>query len=503
MRDLWTGEAMRRADARASEEFGIPSMLLMENAGRGAADVIMRDFADARDTVIFCGPGNNGGDGFVVARHLANAGWRIDVIRTRDEYTGDAATALEACISCPRVSMHRSDKISDDDIRAAIERADVAVDALLGTGANGAPRGEVLRLIEILNDSRAHVVSLDIPSGICTDTGEAASSAVRAQMTISFLARKVGTSIAPGSTHAGRVVAVGIGAPRESITDAPAAIEYSEDDITSMKPTLAPDIHKGDRGGLLIVGGSAHYRGAPILAARAALRTGCGYVFLAVPDFMEEQAAVSLPEAVIIPMKSARGHIHGTVSGHFFTQWKEKIDAAIVGPGLGRSSYIEIHVRRALHDLAMTRRPLVIDADALHYLADVSIIKPDKQLVITPHAGEAAYLLGTTPQDVSAQRLASSGALAQRYGTALLKGPHTIINDGTTPRVISAGDRSLAVPGSGDVLSGIIGALLAMGMPAIEAATLGALLHAQAATRAVHKGPLLASDIADSIDGVR
>ena len=497
---------VREADRIASVELGIPGVVLMENAGRGAAEVMLRKYPEALNFLILCGPGNNGGDGFVVARHLALAG-RIPSVVTVveiEEYKNDAAFAV-ASAKKSRLNISCSKRMTDSELSALISSSDVIVDALLGTGSNGAPRGEVKRLIELCGNAE-RVVSLDVPSGVDSDTGTIAETVITAGLTLTFLAQKIGLAVSPGSLHSGEVIVCNIGASPELLLPASNELTgYDKSDIQNIMPKIPKDVHKKQRGALMIVGGCDFFRGAPILTALGALRAGCGLVFLAMPDFIVASAAALLPEAIFIPLSPNEkdGSIGYDNFWKSISPWLQKCDALVCGPGLGRSD----DARKITWQLCLEwEKPLLLDADALYHAVDMEkegkFHRNPGTSIITPHAGEAAYLLGTNSIEISANRLLSCIELAKKYDVALLKGPHTLICGGTEKRAILEGGPQLAIPGSGDVLSGVIGAFLAAGMPPIDAATLGALIHATGGD--IHKGTngLLAGELARYISGI-
>ena len=508
MKKYYGSSCVREADRIASDELGIPGIVLMENAGRGAAEVMLRKYPEAKIFLILCGPGNNGGDGFVAARHLALAERTPFVVATIEveEYKKDAAFAAMAFATMlaqkSELRASCSKHMTDSELSALISSSDVVVDALLGTGSSGTPRGEVKRLMELCGQAR-RIVSLDIPSGVDPDTGTTAEAVVSADLTITFLAGKTGLAVSPGSLHSGEVVVCGIGAPSELLLRSPCELTgYEKSDIPNLSPKIPKDVHKGRRGALMIVGGCGFFRGAPVLAAMGALRAGCGLVFLAVPDFMVASAAALLPEAIFIPLPSdgkdcsiSCDNFLGNIS-----PWLGKCDALVCGPGLGLSN----DARKVTRQLCLEwDKPLLLDADALRHAADMEREGefrryPDTS-IITPHEGEAAYMLGVSSDEISAARLSSCVELAEKYGVALLKGPHTLICDRADKRVILEGGPQLAIPGSGDVLAGVIGAFLASGMPPVDAATLGALTHAAAGD--AHKGTngLLAGELTQYI----
>ena len=494
MISYYSSAAVREAD-RAAELLGIPGEVLMENAGRGAAEAIIRRYPDAENILILCGHGNNGGDGFVASRHLLFAGMNPSVLAARDveEYRDGAAFAAKAAKNSG-VKIVTSDKMKDDEIKNLVCGADVVVDALLGTGSRGAPRGEAERLIT-LSSSHPHLVALDIPSGVDADTGETADIAAKAELTVAFLAAKPGLAIAPGSYHSGDVVITGIGAaPGDVLKAAPVLTGWDASDIPGMLPKITPAAYKGSRGSLLIVAGSSPYRGAPVLAALSALRAGCGLVTLALPASLAAGAASIVPEAIFISLPEKDGHISFEGFGETLRSHFEEFDAAVLGPGLSGSADAE---RASLLFYGEFRKPIVIDADALRF----NYGRRRDDVVATPHAGEAAHILSASPADVNARRLDACSRLAGKFGAVVLKGHHTLVSDGQETRVILEGGPELAVPGSGDVLSGVIGAFLAAGMRPLDAATASVLVHGVSGSLVSGGNPdgLLAREIADGV----
>ena len=500
MKKFYSSSSIREADRKAIEKLRVPGITLMENAGRGAAEALLRRFPGARDFTFLCGPGNNGGDGFIAARHIGLWGREAWVISTvsLDKYKNDAASAAVSAKNCG-VSVICSKDMKDDDIASRLRGASVVVDALLGTGSSGAPRGEVVRLIELCAHA-SRVVSLDIPSGIDPDSGETYGTVLTALATITFLAEKTGLAISPGCLYAGEVELCGIGIRPDLVLGDHQLTGYDASDIPALRPRVPQDAHKGTRGALLVIGGSETFRGAPLLAGMGALRAGCGLVFLAIPDFMATEAASVLPEAIILPLPSKGGVIRYRTVEKAVSPWFEKCDAIVLGPGIGRGLEQEL-VTSWIRD--EWKKPLLIDADALHHVGGSDRKETPhnrkESVVITPHEGEAAFLLGTSAKKVAANRMSSCADLAEKFGTALLKGPHTLIFSADERRVILEGGPELAIPGSGDVLSGAIGAFLASGMGCADAATLGALLHGAAARSCARKDGILARELADCI----
>lgn len=490
MRPLFDAAAVRDADARAIAG-GIPGEVLMETAGTLAAGEILAAFPPGSAATVLVGPGNNGGDGMVVARHLAGAGWdvRVQAPGAREPGTPDGALmtarALEAGIAVGDVDLA--------DLRAG---GRVVVDALLGTGTAGAPRGGVAEAVEAVVASGAPVAALDMPTGVDGDTGAAPGPAVRADLTVTFAAEKVGLRVAPGRELAGRVVVADIGIPRDIRPD-PAAWLATEGVIGAIPPRGAGD-DKYRAGGVLAVAGAPGMSGAARLCTRAALRAGAGIVAACVPHGVRSEVAVGTPEVMVTGVAGDTGVSVGALDA--IMHQAARVGAVVLGPGLGRDAATAPLVRAVLAGVAL---PVVLDADGLWHLGDdlAALRERPAPTVITPHAGEAARLLGTSREQVDAGRLAAARDLAERSGAvALLKGPGTIIcAPGALPVVIEGGTPALATAGSGDVLSGIIAALLARGMQAAEAATCAAALHARAGVLAGRGDGTIASDIIEAL----
>lgn len=465
----------RKADKRIMEKSGMPSSLLMENAGRGAAEVLIREFGK-QSWVILCGPGNNGGDGFVLARHLRIAGFPVTVLlsQPRDRFRGEPAAFLHAleCVDCPVLET----PLMDDESLIRIFRDSAGiVDSLLGTGTSGAPRGECERLLALLPKEGPCRVSLDIPSGVDPSSGEVQSVAFRADLTLTFLAPKVGLRVMPGAGFAGKIEVIPIGVPAEKFLSSPQMEGYGLADAVRDWPKPRFDDHKGKKGTVLILGGSSRYRGAPLLAARGALRAGAGLVVLIVPECVAKAASVYLPEAVIVSASLQDAKVlEPSPAIDALLEWGERADSLVAGPGVGRSE----SSASLLNWISQSwNKSILLDADALHFLSG----KPGSpSSLITPHEGEAGHLLGKAAHSVSAARLASVRELARRFGPVLLKGPFSLCCDGDHTGVVLESTPTLSVPGSGDILSGIAGTLLAKGLAPWKAGLAAAWAHARA-----------------------
>jgi hydroxyethylthiazole kinase-like uncharacterized protein yjeF len=468
---LYTAEEMSRVD-KGAQALGIPGGFLMERAGVGMARVALQALAPQRALVV-AGGGNNGGDGFVVARELYRAGVEVAVLVTKDEYGGDPGTNFEVLRNLG-VRFVRS-----DELEAELGRADLVVDALLGTGFSGEVREKEARIIENMNDSVAPILAVDIPSGVDGATGEVHGVAVRADVTVCAHAAKVGCVISPGREHAGEVVAVDIGIPPEADVE-PSLVWTDADSLRGRIPRTTEPAHKYSAGALLVVAGSRHTTGAPQMVVRGAERAGCGIVFLATSESSAPAVDLELTEALVhgVP-EDGEGYMTSAALDEIL-QLSERTSALVVGPGMGTGEEGRRLVEGILREV---ESPVLLDADAVTTVAGMdALAKRDASTVITPHAGELGRLLDAGAKEVSARRLRSARGAAQEHGCCvLLKGSDTLIVEGERVAINSTGNVALATAGTGDVLSGVIGALLSRGMDAYEAARAGAWAHGQAA----------------------
>lgn len=489
--------AARAVDADAVERLGLPSIVLMENAGRGALDAIAERFGDRLDRVALVGgTGQNGGDAWVIARHLHTRGHvpRCVLVGTRADVQGDAKINLDtlAALGVPIVETGATDgTVLEDALEAALRDASLVVDGVFGTGLTRPIAGLHARVVAAINASGVAVAALDLPSGIDADTGAVLGVAVRAQLTVTFAARKPGLFQFPGAEHAGEVVCVGIGVP---IPTAVPMRLLERTDIAGWLPLRSRDSHKGTAGHVVIVAGSPGTSGAAALCALGALRMGAGLVTVftratghEITDRHPEIMVRALPDSIDAACAAVTAFSVGK-------------GAAVVGPGLGVDEFGQQLARRLATTLLI---PTLLDADALTAigtdLAHVgSSIAPR---VLTPHPGEAGRLLGKSTAAVQIDRYTSAREIAARSGAiAVLKGAGSIIAlPGGDVRVCDRGTPALGVAGTGDVLAGAIGALLAQVTPS-AAACAGVYVHASAGERATeHDRGLLASEVAAAL----
>ncbi len=472
---LFDSDGMRALDRYAIEEHHVPGIVLMETAAMAvvqcAGELVNGDWTGRRVAVL-AGGGNNGGDGLAAARLLYRRGAAVAVLLAADpsRITGDALINLEAAksLEIPIITADDPDQTKD-----VLDNAQVYIDALLGVGARGAPRGVILDLIDEAARRPVPVVAIDVPSGVDPDTGETPGSALRATLTVACGCAKPGLAITPGSLYAGKVVIADIGIGIHSHTETPfywVTPQY----VRSTLPQWYMDDHKGRHGHLLVIGGSAGMSGAPSLTLRAALRSGAGLCSAVVPGVIRDAVAMQAPEAMVSGLASSEPWLDGTVA---YDDVLSRCSAIAIGPGLGTSPAC----KGALAAVFRHRAAMVVDADALNLMAADRSLKPlnPERCVLTPHPGEAARLLDITPAEVQAHRLTTARVLAVRTGCVVaLKGAGTLVAapDGQV-LISSSGNPGMATGGAGDVLTGCIGALLAAGLAPMDAAACGAFLH--------------------------
>ena len=468
---LYEAAEMRAADAWAIEEQGVPQEDLMERAGLGLARVTAAA-AGAGPVRIVAGKGNNGGDGRVAARLLLEDGHEVEVI--------DGTQPFEA---------------------ERLAGSGVIVDALLGTGFEGAPREPVASAIWAINRQEdVPVVACDVPSGVNASTGEVEGEAVRAQATASFHGSKVGLHVDPRKGHAGSVEVVEIGIPRGA--PAPGAAGLISERLLDLYPRRQRSGSKFDSGVVVVVGGSAGLTGAPTMAARSAARGGAGYVQVAVPEPVQQAVDLRLLEQMSRGLPDDDG-FHTPAGISDVEEMAERAGAVVLGPGLGRADGAQEFARGVAVAVAA---PLLVDADGLNAHAGRLELFREREAptVLTPHEAELGRLLEVGTEEVAAHRVASVREAAERSGAVvLLKGDDTIAARPGGPLAINPGGTpALATAGTGDVLSGLIGALLAKRMDPFEAGSLGVLAHALAAQHAAERlgaDHVMAGDVIDAL----
>lgn len=498
---LLTAAQMRRTDAAAIRGLGIPGAVLMERAGQAVADYLLESFpADSR-FVVLAGKGNNGGDGFVAARHLLTAGAeaRVFAVAAAGEYRGDALVNLKILGKLGLKVVHRPAAAA---LKRALAAECVIVDAIFGTGFAGEPRGPAAEFIAAARTAairyQSPVVAVDIASGVDATTGEAAANSLPATATVTFHLPKVGHYVAPGGFLCGDLMLADIGIP-ESVSAAANHFLCDDEAVASFIPPKTAQDNKFSAGHVLVAGGSTGLTGAACLAAEAALRGGAGVVQAAVPASLNPVFEQKLLEVMTVPLPDNGGSLAEDGLKPLLAA-SARVDAVVLGPGLGRD---ESAARLARGFLAAARQPVVLDADGLGALAGRigSLKKRPAATVLTPHEGELARLLGADAADVKARRLHFARAAARKSGAVvLLKGADTIITDGSAVIVNDSGNPGLATAGAGDVLAGVIASMLSRGLGPLEAAAAGALLQGRAAELAagdLSVDNLISSDLLD------
>ena len=480
---LYTPEQVRELDRRAIEDHGIPGGVLMARAGRAAWRLVRRRFPGARRLLVLCGGGNNGGDGYVIARLAADAGLAVELCPFADPsgLSGDARRAADEALACvPPVTFSPG----------RLAAADLVVDALLGTGLDRPVSGAMADAIEAVNASPCPVVAVDVPSGLSARTGQVMGVAMRAAVTPTFIGLKQGLFTGEAADCVGEVVFDDLQVPA-AVHDGmqPSAHLLRPAALAEALPRRPRTAHKGAFGHVLVIGGDHGMGGAVRIAGEAAARSGAGLTSVATRPAHVPALLGARPELMV----------RGVESAEELSALLQRVDVLAVGPGLGQAEW-----GRALFEAVRDGdRPLVVDADGLNWLAQAPIRRDD--WVLTPHPGEAARLLDTDVAAIDRDRFAAVTAIAGRYGgVAVLKGAGTLISDGRHCRVCTEGNPGMASGGMGDALTGLIAGLRAQGFDALTAACLGVQAHARAADRAASGGErgLLAGDLLDALRGV-
>ncbi|MBI4700391.1 MAG: NAD(P)H-hydrate dehydratase [Deltaproteobacteria bacterium] len=506
---ILTREQIQAYDRHASERHKVRGLILMENAGRGAAEhvALMAEQEIKRlppghaagPVVIVCGPGNNGGDGFVVGRHLLARGLAVEIflVGPVEGVRGDARVNLDAFVGIGGELAVIERRGSLAPLRRSLQQSPLVVDAIFGTGLARAVEGRYAEVIATINACECPRVSLDIPSGIDANDGRVLGSAVKADLTVTFAHHKAGLLVGQGPAHAGRIERVGLGLPDEEILDEVGQLGHIIDEaaVASWLGHRPRDLHKYRAGSVLVVAGSPGRVGAALLAARAALRSGAGIASIATWPEAADSIDAQIAELMTIRLYPAQ--LEAGLEAAL-----ERRKAAAIGPGLGLGE----HARRLTERLVLGwDGPVVVDADAITHFAGRAerLREAPGPRVLTPHAGELARLLGTDAAGVEADPLGCAREAAGRTGaTVALKGPHTVICSPDALLLCTRGDAVLATAGSGDVLTGMVAALLCSLAP-MAAAAAAVYLHAFAGERwrereGADRG-MVASDIVDGI----
>lgn len=483
-RALYTAQQTGELDKLAIES-GIAGIRLMKRAGRAAFDQLLARHPNPEQVTVYCGAGNNAGDGYVVAALAAQQRLPVRLIAVGDpeKLSGEAAEARDYA---------RQEGVIFES-PAEAPQTGVIVDALLGTGIKGEVRPAYAEAIEQINASGRPVMAIDTPTGLNADTGAVMGTAVRAGFTVTFIGVKRGLLTARGPALCGELVFADLGVPGSVYDQVPADVmPLTLAQLLAAVPRRATDAHKGDFGHVMVIGGDTGFGGASIMAAESAARAGAGLVSLATRPEHVAPALTRRPEIMVC----------GVTSGQELEPWLARPTVLVVGPGLGQSPWSEQMLQQALQ----SGLPLILDADALNLLAAnrPAVAEKRDDWILTPHPGEAARLLDTTTAEIQADRFSAITELQKRYGGAIiLKGAGSLVKGpGSEIGVITAGNPGMASGGMGDVLSGVLGGLLAQGETVTNVARLGACLHTEAADLAVGdwgERSLLATDLVPAL----
>jgi ADP-dependent NAD(P)H-hydrate dehydratase / NAD(P)H-hydrate epimerase len=500
-----SAEEMKKIDSITIGEIGIPGEVLMGNAGMIVTEYISGIFSRSSKVCIFSGQGNNGGDGFVAGFLLRNRGFEVDIF-TAGRFKAISKTSRVFFRACKKSGLPLYPINTERNVKKInLSKYDLIIDALTGTGFKGAPRGIVKELISLINKSGKTIVSIDIPSGLPSNGEAPEGEAVHADHTVTIGLPKISLVTYPGKKYTGKLHVADIGFPKE-LTESPEIKRNLIDAVyaaAKLRRNPDPDAHKGSSGSLLLVGGFDGMEGAIMLAAKAAFETGAGLVTLLTTENARSIIAGKIPEMItssLLNIDSLHNEIVreitdgltgedskkaklGEMAGHLISTWfteNRKFDAIVIGPGIGRTSLSSV-VFNAIIDYTGEHGPhrILIDGDGLYHLADYIKRKNlPAGAIITPHFLEASRLLGVPVEEIKKNRLKAAMDLTMNTGaTVLLKGPSSIITDGSKTLINTTGNPALATAGSGDVLSGIIASMLLRGLDHPDAAGIGAYIH--------------------------
>jgi len=501
-----TAAEMRRLDALTIQRYGTPGRVLMERAGSGATQVLLEQFPHVRRkrVLIVAGKGNNGGDGFVMARLLRRKGVRAEVVLLgkASDVKGDAARMLKAVrrSRVPLLEVATNQEVAH--LAARISDAVLLVDAIFGTGLNAPVDGRYAEVLHLMNASGVPIFAVDIPSGLDADRGLPLGVAIQAEATATFAFAKVGQVMHPGVEHVGTLAVVDIGIAAAAVAEVEPRMRLLDaNEVAPLVPVRPPDSHKGSCGHVLVIAGSRGHTGAALLAAHAACRSGAGLTTLAGPASLNAIYSGGAPEVMTAGLRDVDGLLEFDEAA--VRKLLEGKTALVVGPGMGTHAAAETLVRFLLAEVSL---PMVIDADALTCVSrNLGALKDARaRTLLTPHPGEMARLLAVETPAVQADRLGTARSFAVAHRCVLvLKGARSLIATPAGAVAINpTGNPGMASGGMGDALSGILGSLLAQGLTPADAACLGVYLHGEVADHvAARRGQigLLASDVIDGV----
>lgn len=503
-----TADEMREIDRKATKERGIPGVVLMENAGRCVVTETERRYGclEGKKICIVSGKGNNGGDGFVVARYATNRGAAVSVfiVGEKDDIKGDARINLEILLKSGIPVSELKDKKGLKELRQTLSTDNIVIDALIGTGLSSSVKGLHKEVIDAINSSAKPVVSVDIPSGVSSDTGEILGNAVVADMTVTAGLPKRGVLLYPGAKNAGVVKIADIGIPSSLLNDNRIKTNLvTIEQVKKMIPYREPDIHKGSVGHLLVIAGSVGKTGAACMTAMASLRVGTGLVTLASPASVNDILETKLTEVMTLPLPETDDQTISPYALEEIERIIHKMSAIAIGPGLSTNKETLSFIRSVVEKSVV---PVIIDADGVNAFAgNLGMLRGLKSKVaFTPHPGEMARLLGISAKEVQNNRIGvvQSFAIEHRVHIAL-KGARTVISDPDGNVYINpTGNPGMATGGTGDVLTGMIAGFVAQGMDVLSSAILGVYLHGLAGDMAAMEYTemgLIATDLIERI----
>jgi hydroxyethylthiazole kinase-like uncharacterized protein yjeF len=471
-------ERCREMDRRASEEFEVPLRSLMEQAGKAVFREIRRQLPDGGRVSIFCGCGNNGGDGFVAARLAQENGYQVEcLVAGNEQVLGDLPRGQMACARAQGVPILFATDRRYQRRLECLGCRDLAIDALLGTGVKGEARGPVLEAIQAINRSGVPVISVDVPSGIDCDSGEELGESVWARKTITFGLPKPFLFQGTGLEHAGSWEVADIGFPPSLLVEPTDARLIGCEWVAGMVPERMRSSHKGDNGHALIVAGSQSMPGAAVMAAKSAIRSGAGLVTVAAIPYVCQIVASHVPECIFFPLPESDGMV-APEAADLILESSERWQSGVVGPGLTHREPVLEFLRRLW---AEWKIPTVVDADALNAVS-LGVPLPPADCVLTPHPGEMSRLIRASTAEIQSDRFGAVRQAVQAFGhCCLLKGPYSIVGDQGEPlHVNPTGNSGMASGGMGDVLSGVIATLLAQSVPPFYAASSAMYWHGMA-----------------------
>jgi NAD(P)H-hydrate epimerase len=509
MMKVATAEQMQELDRKAIEIYRIPGIVLMENAGRGAAEVIYNAFPDLQKKriAIVAGKGNNGGDGFVIGRHLLNKGIPIKVFLLTESKSlrGDAETNYQIFSRMKGEVISIPSSKDYQKVKKDLEKFDLLIDGIFGTGLDAEVRGYYREVIDHLNTLKKPIVAIDIPSGLAANTGKPLGTAIRASLTITFGLPKVGHLISPGIDYVGEVKVIDIGIPKSLVDEEKIQTHLLEEEEIRkwLSVPRRLDTHKGDYGHLLVIAGSVGKTGAAAMACEAALRMGAGLVTLAIPKSLNAIMEMKLTEVMTEPLPETPKQTLSLRAFNSLLRLCEKKRSVIIGPGIGTFKETQSLILKLIKTLDI---PIILDADGLTALSTQPKTLPaaNRSLILTPHPGEMARLINSTAKEVQEDRIGVSRKFSQSNHVHLvLKGFRTLI---ATPKgevfINPTGNPGMASGGTGDVLTGMIGGLICQGFDILTSLQISVYLHGLAGDNVAQEmgeKSLVATDIIERI----